>query len=462
VAASRDPGARRIGTHTAITLASLMAGWASARSAQRLLAAGGSRALFGYGICELLIGASGRCRACARGGGPHYSLVRDQPGAREIGAMPGHRASLRSAAGATLPLPPRMRRSNAHRMALRAQHARRRSAPSPPRPRPSRRWACATPSCSRRAWMPRSQSGDGPPDPEPRACPRRRAPPADRALVLSAASGASIHARGLLVSLIRAAYDNTTRASRRAGGLLGSLALGAALAVPLQRSHARSRARVGVGVCAPPRSSSARSPHDYLRWRPHPAACPARLRDPGAGHDPGAGLPWLLERHACDAYRQFYAANTSRRRGAVVAGFVLLPQIGATHTSWLAAASYALSGRCGRERAPGCLRPCSPSASRSRSRSTPAPRANAFRDSPPIRTSDRCSTSRRLTRGLGHISPHRHRKLVIDGFAASGEGVGEHYMPWMGIAGAGDAPARSRARDLLWHRPDRQRGAPPA
>jgi predicted membrane-bound spermidine synthase len=286
-------------------------------------------------------------------------------------------------------------------------------------------------------------------------------PPAGM-LALSALSGASIFV--LEVSWfrsIRAAYESTTESFAIVlAAFLGSLALGAALAVPLQRRAPRALhwvltlAAAGV-LCATPLV-------DQLdRFAPDPGGdLGSQLTRLGTVFailvlpvtTQGLVFPWLLERYAPQALTgSLYAANTlGAMAGAVLAGFLLLPWIGATHTSWLAAAPYALAaavlaqGALARRvlitaLAGGVLVAIAASGGTARER------VQGFAADQDFRQVLYVAEGPDSTVWVTIEARTAMRKLVIDGFAASGEGIGEHYMQWMGHLPALATPRLTRA-----------------
>jgi spermidine synthase len=282
------------------------------------------------------------------------------------------------------------------------------------------------------------------------------------ALALSALSGTSVFV--LEVSWfrsIRAAYESTTESFAIVlAAFLGSLALGAAIAVPLRRRFplalpvVLTLAAAGV-LCATPLV-------DQLdRFTPtHGGDLAAQLARLGTVFailvlpvtTQGLVFPWLLEQHAPDARTgSLYAANTlGAVLGAVVAGFVLLPWIGATHTSWLAAAPYALAAAVLAEGAParaGLLAALVASAlvASTLGAGTARDRVQGFGADEQFRQVLYVAEGPDSTVWVTIEARTAMRKLVIDGFTASGEGVGEHYMAWMGHLPALASPRLDRA-----------------
>ena len=460
----------------AITLASLMAGLGiGAVVAQSLLRRGRiARPLFAYGVCELLVGAGGLLVAPALGvvSDLDTRLYATSPALARSAQCVGIALSLcvpSAAMGATLPL-----------LAAHAEAARTRIGwlyalntlgavlgvvaatflALPALGVRNTELLAAGSGCRGRNLGDRL-------GPRPRAARASRAAPSTRppvgALALSALSGTSVFV--LEVSWfrsIRAAYESTTESFAIVlAAFLGSLALGAAFAVPLQRRFPFALPRVlmlaAAGVlCATPFV-------DQLdRFTPtHGGDLATQLTRLGTVFAilvlpvtiQGLVFPWLLERYARDARTgSLYAANTlGAVAGAVVAGFVLLPWIGATYTSWLAAAPYALAAAVLAEGA------------RARGRGLAAALAVGVA----VASTLSAGTARDRVQGFGADQDFRQvlyvaegpdstvwvtieartamRKLVIDGFAASGEGVGEHYMLWMGHLPALATPRLERA-----------------
>ena len=461
----------------AITLASLMAGLGiGAVAAQSWLRRRRStRPLFAYGVCELVVGAGGLLVA------PALALVSDldthlyasSPALARSAQCLGIALSLcvpSAAMGATLPL-----------LAAQADVAGTRigwlyalntlgavlgvvSATFLVLPALGVRnteLLAAGLDAAVGTWAIRSGLAEAARSARPQAPELRSRPPLG-VLALSALSGACVFV--LEVSWfrsIRAAYESTTESFAIVlAAFLGSLALGAAIAVPLQRRFPRALpwvlmlAAAGV-LCATPLV-------DQLdRFTPtHGGDLAAQLARLGTVFAilvlpvtvQGLVFPWLLERHAPQALTgSLYAANTlGAVLGAVVAGFLLLPWIGATHTSWLAAAPYALAAASLAEgaRARGAL-------------------VAALAVGAGVAATLGAGSARDRVQGFGADQDFRQvlyvaegpdstvwatieartamRKLVIDGFAASGEGMGEHYMQWMGHLPALATPRLERA-----------------
>lgn len=167
----------------------------------------------------------------------------------------------------------------------------------------------------------------------------------------------------------------------------------------------------------------------------------------------GTLLPWLLSDHeSAEGVGHLTLVNTvGSVSGALLAGFVLLPTLGATRTSWvaglcvLAAGVAALPSPRGfaRAAAAGALGlvvaiPLSGGAARLRVQGYGA--RQAFDGV--LYVAEGPDSTVQVTRALrsdDHI-------LVIDGFAASQEGPGSEYMQWMGHL---PALAASRLDDAL-------------
>jgi spermidine synthase len=459
----------------AITLASLMGGLGiGALAAQsRLRARWIVRPLFAYGLCELLIGASGLLVAPALGlvSDLDTHLYASSPALAGSAQILGIALSLfvpSAAMGATLPLLAAHADAAGTRIgwlyalntlgavfgvvaatflvlpALGVRHS---------------ELLAAGLDALVGVWAIRAGGFEVVPSV---ARPEPRDRPPFGALALSALSGASIFV--LEVSWfrsIRAAYESTTESFAIVlAAFLASLALGAAIAVPLQKRFPRALpwlltlAAAGV-LCATPLV-------DQLdRFTPTQGgdlgAQLARLATVFAilvlpVTTQGFVFPWLLERYAPQALTgSLYAANTlGAVVGALVAGFVLLPWIGATHTSWLAAAPYALAAAVFAEGA------------RTRGALLAALAAGVL-----VAFTLDAGSARERVQGFGADQDFRQvlyvaegpdstvwvtieartamRKLVIDGFAASGEGVGEQYMLWMGHLPALATPRLERA-----------------
>ena len=458
----------------AITLASLMAGLGIGAVAAQSWLRGRRivRPLFGYGLCEILIGASGLLVAPALGLVSELDtrLYTSSPALARSAQVLGIALSLcvpSAAMGATLPLLAAHAGVAGTRIgwlyalntlgavlgvvaatflvlpALGVRHS---------------ELLAAGLDAAVGIWAIRS--GGASLVPSVRPDPRNRPPLG--ALALSALSGTSVFV--LEVSWfrsIRAAYESTTESFAIVlAAFLASLALGAAAAVPLQKRFPRALpwlltlAAAGV-LCATPLV-------DQLdRFTPTHggdlAAQLARLATVFAilvlpVTTQGLVFPWLLERHAPEALTgSLYAANTlGAVVGALVAGFLLLPWIGATHTSWLAAAPYALAAAVLAE------------GTRTRGALLAALAAGVL-----VASTLGAGSARDRVQGFGADQDFRQvlyvaegpdstvwvtieartamRKLVIDGFAASGEGMGEHYMQWMGHLPALATPRLERA-----------------
>ncbi len=151
----------------------------------------------------------------------------------------------------------------------------------------------------------------------------------------------------------------------------------------------------------------------------------------------GLVFPWLLEeRPGSSGSGRLYAANTAGAvLGALGAGFLLLPTVGATRTSWIAAGVLALAGAA--------------HASRASRRAVIALVATAGlvvavrydggggRRRVQGGWTDRWGTPIYVAEGPDatvsvSLSSAGERSLVIDGFEASTESVESHYMRWMG------------------------------
>ncbi|MCZ6465073.1 MAG: fused MFS/spermidine synthase [Proteobacteria bacterium] len=164
----------------------------------------------------------------------------------------------------------------------------------------------------------------------------------------------------------------------------------------------------------------------------------------------GVIFPWLLaENETTGAAGRLYAVNTvGAVAGALLAGFVLLPWLGATVTSWIAGGAVLANGALGVH---------------SRARALPAVAAAAL--AVLVIAGTGSPGARLRARGLGSASwlellfleegpdntvsvvrnAHGRLALVIDGFVVSGEGVGSEYMEWMGHLPAMAAPRLENA-----------------
>jgi spermidine synthase len=258
---------------------------------------------------------------------------------------------------------------------------------------------------------------------------------------------------------VRAAFQSTTDSFAVVlAGFLLPLAIGAALAPRLRRR--RPDALAWVLAAAAATVLLATPLVDQLdRVAPHgasPLIPLARLALVLAvfllpATACGIVFPWLLdERPDTVAAGRLYAANTGGAvAGALVAAFVLLPAVGATRTSWLAAALLAATA----------LAAASGAARRAAMAGIAALAlvAAAVLDSGPGRRraqgAQSASWRELLYSAEGPdatvsvvIGDDGERKLVIDGFLTSGEGRLAHYMRWMGHLPALAAP---RLRDAL-------------
>lgn len=151
----------------------------------------------------------------------------------------------------------------------------------------------------------------------------------------------------------------------------------------------------------------------------------------------GMIFPWLLSQNASTAGTgRLYAVNTlGAVTGSLVAGFVFLPWIGSTRTSWLAGGTVALAAILARRRprqlaltsaltALGLLvavRHDAVARERVQGVSSEVYREVLFVEEGPDST---VWVARDEEAGT--------LDLVIDGFAASGEAPGANYMQWMG------------------------------
>jgi len=152
----------------------------------------------------------------------------------------------------------------------------------------------------------------------------------------------------------------------------------------------------------------------------------------------GLIFPTLLRRHdTTSSAGRLYAANTlGAVVGALVAGFVLLPWIGATHTSWLAAVVIAVAGAASHP-----------------TRRQAALAATALLLGAVVAFTGEADAATGRTQGFHsqeftgvvyvdegpdstvwvteNVRTH-DRALIIDGFRATGEGAGTDYMRFMG------------------------------
>jgi spermidine synthase len=152
----------------------------------------------------------------------------------------------------------------------------------------------------------------------------------------------------------------------------------------------------------------------------------------------GTILPWLLAEHQTTAgVGRLYAVNTlGSVLGALAAGFVLLPSIGSTYTSWLAAAVLLVAGGL-RSRTAASLAGIALCGA-------VGVAAASYLGGPTARLRVQGSTEQNFE-GVLYVSEgpdstvwvttsrsDGSRQLVIDGFVASSEGLEGTYMRWMG------------------------------
>jgi spermidine synthase len=302
--------------------------------------------------------------------------------------------------------------------------------------------------------------------------PGRSAWPRPRVLALAFSSGFAIFA--LEVSWfrsLRAALQSTTESFALVlAAFLAALALGAWLAPLLRRRFPESLpvllplAALAVLAATPAIDSLDRWVAHALGsdWTPahfSPRAAAIRficlfglLLPPAALL--GMILPWLLSEHeSTEGVGRLYAVNTvGAVSGALLAGFALLPWLGATRTSWIAAlavlaagcwanpsrrlaATWAAVGLCGVALA---IQFGSGTAARLRVQGFGAERAFASVQYVAEGPDSTVWVTRGRTRNV--------LTLVIDGFAASNEGAGNEYMLWMGHL---PALARPRVENAL-------------
>jgi spermidine synthase len=445
---------------TAITLASLMAGLGiGAIGAQRLLRGGRiARPLFAYGICEVLIGASGLLVAHALGvvADLDTRLYATSPALAKSAQCLGIALSLSvpsAAMGATLPLLAAHAEAAHTRigwlyalntfgavlgvvaatfLALPAFGVRSTELLAAGLDAAVGIWAIGSAGPTRARPFPH--------------------PPADRRLMLGGERNQRIY-RGLLVPLdprgLREHDQSRDRGSFRACCLVRLPRCRASEAPPARAPVAARVPAAGV-LCATPfvDQPDASRPHGDP-----PPSCPPRH----GLHDPAALVTIQgLVFPGCSPIRlrRTHAALTPRTRrapsGAIVAGFVLLPQIGATHTSWLAAAPYALAAAVLVEGARARALLALPfvvgmAAAFSINAGTARERVQGFAADQDFRQVLYVAEGPDSTVWVTIEARTAMRKLVIDGFAASGEGVGEHYMLWMGHLPALATPRLDRA-----------------
>ncbi len=303
------------------------------------------------------------------------------------------------------------------------------------------------------AWWAVSRRAAGatqPPEP-------RRAWPPLRALVLAATSGCVVFALEVAwFRSLRAALQSTTesfalilasfllalaaggwlaaRLRPRAPGALAWVLPAAGLAIlcatPAIDGFDRWTAQLGGSGWTPVAFSFAAA-LVRLGWLLLPVAVPVTLL--------GMIFPWLLAEHATTAGTgRLYAVNTlGAVAGALAAGFVLLPWIGAARTSWLAAlAVLAVSAAScrGRQLAAhaavaaaglGIAAGLGGGSARTRIQGV---RSDVYEEILYV------AEGPDSTVWVGRAGEEHDNALdlVIDGFAASGEAPGASYMVWMG------------------------------
>jgi spermidine synthase len=282
--------------------------------------------------------------------------------------------------------------------------------------------------------------------------------PRPRALALAFSSGFAVFA--LEVSWfrsLRAALQSTTESfALILAAFLAALALGAWLAPHLRRRFPGSLpvllplAALAVLAATPAIDSLDRwlahslgsdwtPAHFSLRAAAIRFVCLIGMLLPPAALL-GTILPWLLAEHeSTEGVGRLYAVNTvGAVSGALLAGFALLPWLGATRTSWIAglvvlaaacwmnpsrrlAAAWAAAGLFAIALA---IQLGGGAAARLRVQGFGAERA--FEGVQYV--AEGPDSTVWVTRGRTRDS----LTLVIDGFAASGEGAGSEYMLWMG------------------------------
>jgi len=291
--------------------------------------------------------------------------------------------------------------------------------------------------------------------------------PRPRALVLAFSSGFAVFA--LEVSWfrsLRAALQSTTESfALILAAFLAALALGAWLAPRLRHrfpgglSVLMPLAALAVVAATPAIDSLDRGLAHALGsdWTPATFSlgtaairfgCLLGLLMPPAALL-GTILPWLLAEHeSTEGVGRLYAVNTvGAVSGALLAGFALLPWLGATETSWIAglavlaagcwanpsrrrAAAWAAAGLCGIALS---IQLGGGAAARMRVQGFGAERAFEGVEYVAEGPDSTVWVTRRRSRDA--------LTLVIDGFAASEEGAGNEYMMWMG-----HLPALARPR----------------
>lgn len=170
---------------------------------------------------------------------------------------------------------------------------------------------------------------------------------------------------------------------------------------------------------------------ERLAWLLAPLAVPVTLL--------GTIFPWLLARHATTAGTgRLFAVNTAGAvAGALAAGFVLLPWLGSTRTSWLAGLAVLAVAALVDRRLPG-IAAIAALGALGLAVAVPYYGEHAARRRVQGERSEVYEGVRYVAEGPDStVWVARDREtgtldLVIDGFAATGEATAANYMHWMG------------------------------
>lgn len=306
--------------------------------------------------------------------------------------------------------------------------------------------------------------------------------PARRDMAIAFTTGAIVFALEVCwFRSLRAAFQSSTETFAIVlAGFLLSLSVGAAVAPRLARRRGAlegALAFAGAAVlCATPFIDG------VDRWVGsdfYSAATPLRRLGGAIGLFlvpvglVGTVFPMLLSRNdSTKGAGRLYAANTvGAVVGALGAGYLLLPAIGATLTAWclgvgLVVAAMGLSPRPRFMAAAVALAACGLAVAGYYESGTARERVHGFGSSE-FRGVLYVAEGPDSTVWVTENRRFGFRQLVIDGFVASGEGeVGEHYMPWMGHLPALAVPRPRRALVICFgtgrtahavrrHRPER-------
>jgi spermidine synthase len=259
---------------------------------------------------------------------------------------------------------------------------------------------------------------------------------------------------------LRAAYQATTETfSALLAAVLVALALGGWLAPRIRARYPDALARIAaLAACAvlcvtplidridqisPSDAAAASTPLLRFSTVLYLVIAPVTLT--------GMLFPWLLSEHASTRQSgRLFAINTlGAALGALLAGFVLLPWVGASATSWCAGfvltAVALLSARSLQRRVAALLVAALGAALAVSQRSGGAhERVQGFQ-SQDFHDVAFVSEGPDSTVWVARERHSQRRVLIIDGFQASGEGPGTGYMHWMGHLPALATPHLRRA-----------------